>query len=479
MKRIFIRLLVIAIITGLISCNAAPSTTPIPTDKPVPAIESPTASPNLISTNSIFLPTSVFSGPFPTGTPYPTAQTVKAGAVALIAGDWQNNKLDSLWVANVDGSGEKELISTIDDSQYRPDSLKWSTNGKWISYESGNDIWLVSPDGSINRKISSSFNKDTMLLSYEWSPDSSRIAYIRWESAQQSNEQHFVLSILDIASERVSVLAEYDVHTNWSFVSWSPDGQYLLYTRDNSFYVAEATSGKTVRIISGRNPNCMGSAGIHRLMWSPNSEWFYYIHSGTGTAGIWSCVGGLDGSIHNVAQGNQSLPAWDNTGRYLYVVVVDSPPLRWEEPYEPDQRLLRYDAATQQVERLISFRETNANINIRSVSVSPDGHTLETHTAIRPTGETFLLLDPASMTASVYTTGLEIQTTRYLDDGTAWSSGSQKIVFYSGGLSTPDGVSIRDYVAFYTLDVHTGKTSAISGEHWMKDWVASPPVAAP
>src|SRR5258708_4156348 len=88
-------------------------------------------------------------------TPYPKAQAVSNNSVAFVAGDPQHQTLtSSLWIANIDGSGERELVEDVDTSDWQraATELKWSPNGKWISYMSAADLWLTAPDGTINKR---------------------------------------------------------------------------------------------------------------------------------------------------------------------------------------------------------------------------------------------------------------------------------------------------------------------------------------
>lgn len=116
----FALLAVLALV--LSSCGTTPPAAPttptlLPTQQTVipTNIIYPTFTPAPVET-AISYPTLT---PLPTEIPYPTASVVNANAVAFIARD--NNSLDtSLWVANVDGSGEKKLVDIIynEDSYY-------------------------------------------------------------------------------------------------------------------------------------------------------------------------------------------------------------------------------------------------------------------------------------------------------------------------------------------------------------------------
>ena len=176
--------------TILSACGPAPiapaiPTTPtlLPTQQTVipTNITYPTLTPSPFATARI----SPTLTPYPTAIPYPTASVVNANAVTFIENDKYYNY--SLWIANVDGSGERKLTD-IENNAERTSNylLKWSPDGKWIGYISGDDLWLISPDGLTKRKILSIQNTNQKIIrKYEWSPDSSKIAYIETHSSKE------------------------------------------------------------------------------------------------------------------------------------------------------------------------------------------------------------------------------------------------------------------------------------------------------
>lgn len=351
--------------------------------------------------------------------------------------------------------------------------LKWSPDGQWISYISGSDLWLVTPDGSIKKKILSPTNKDMeWIWSYDWSPDSSQIAYIQTNIDNVDPLQHFTVSILDLESGKMMALGEYENQS--IFVKWAPNGQYLILPNDTFYYVVEATSGKVIKIIPSKLEYGYGpAADVDLVTWSPNSQWFFQIHHGVGCAGMDSMVTGLDGANYSMDGGDtQSVPVWDKTGNYLYVVTRNLScliPTR-----EPNERLLRFSLKTKQAEPLLSLSGTHPSSLTWSISISPDGRTLETHAAIiLGNQQSFVILDLNSMSIIKYTVNLGISITRAFDSNTAWSSDNQHIVIFSEAYQ-PQNYMFLDHGSFYTLDIRTGKTVIISGDHRVTDWAVSP-----
>jgi hypothetical protein len=124
---------------------------------------------------------------------------------------------------------------------------------------------------------------------------------------------------------------------------------------------------------------------------------------------------------------------------------------------------MRYDVRTQKTESLLSLKELQQlnSYNYRqSVSISPDGRTLETHTQISDDQQSYILMDLESLVVEKFTSNF----------GCKWSTDSQNFIC----LSESNGYSV-----FHRMDIHTRETSIISGEHKMVSWIISPIATTP
>ena len=486
-KHFFLIALTIIIIAG-ISCSVSQTlnTSATPWETPVPTtytlLPSTLTALRPSSTPTILLfPTFT---PYPTNVPYPTAQAVSQNAVAFIANDWEHydNGPGSLWVANIDGSGERKLVNNIDELQtnvyYRTTAVTWSPNGKWISYISDGDLWIISPDDSIIREILPITDKNNeMIYTYQWSPDSSRIAYAQGVA---ENSPLITVGLIDIETGETSEISSYQASPPPIALAWSPDGRYLLLN-GAGFSVFDVTIRKVTKEIGG-GVNCYGYDG---LTWSPNSQWFYYLPRENGRfATSQICVAGLDGSNRQIDIGGTatSSPVWDKTGNYLYFSASNTDfNLATLPTY--DLRLMRYDVRTQTLERILSL---GTEPREWSISLSPDGRTLETHAAISDSQYSFIIIDLKSLSQTKYTVDyvdLKIHRTNEYFLETAWSPDSQNIILLAGDICTPNTVCIQHYGSFYTLNTKTGKidlfSSKFSGKFGMDEWAVSPAVANP
>ena len=233
-------------------------------------------------------------------------------------------------------------------------------------------MWVISPDGSIKRKLVSFPDKNIgQLYVYAWSYDSSQIAYVETHPYKKEGPAPITVGLLDLATDTISEISSHHPAGDPMPISWSPDGRYLVFAKDFSYVVYEAATRKVVQEIKSQY-GCW--IGWHT--WSPNSKWFIHTHSGTGAP--WTCVSGLDGSNREIhINGAIFLPAWDKTGNILYLAAQTSN-LRNEPNIDTEHQLLRYDVRKQETKILLSFKEKASPYQYMwTVSISPDGNTLE------------------------------------------------------------------------------------------------------
>ncbi len=445
----------------------------IPETQPPAATQPPTDIPSPTPT---MLP--ILGLPYSTPIPYPTASVVKSNAVAFVAQDWQKHGPSSLWVANVDGSGERKIVDSIDELDnglyVKFVAPKWSPDGKWIGYISSGDLWIVSPDGSTPRKILSVSGKDKELIyNYKWSPDSLQIAYAKGDI---SDAPPLTVGIIDVATGETSEIVSYQSPPTPITLSWSPDGHYLLLSKYGSFFVVNVATRKiTAELKSNVCP-----VYHHGIEWSPNGKWFYHIQVGNGRFSTMQiCVVGLNGSSHYIEINGTatSYPVWDKAGDFLYFVVSNTNFSITPIP-DYDLRLMRYNAKTQKLERVLSLgKEPNA----WAVSISPNKQILEMHITYPESQPTFIFMDMQSLSTTKFNVDLEIPITVAFRYETAWSPDSKNIIIFSGTTHTPDGAGVQPYGAFYALNSQTGKVTIFSGSHNIElgEWVVSPIATTP
>jgi Tol biopolymer transport system component len=440
-KRYFLLVGILAFISLVgVTCSIYSENSPIAALTSVSVTQPPTDVPTQTA-----IPTSIPLRPiFPTSPtampPYPTASVVKTNAVAFIAEN-------ALWVANVDGSGERKLTDIQNNESWTSSYLlKWSPDGKWISFISGNNLWVISPDGSTSRKVievSEADNKNK-IWSYSWSPEGSEIAYI------QTIKGKPIPRLLNLGTGDVSDLP---ISTDQLSLSWSPDGRYILLNTYTSLTIFEASTGKVLKEIKLDCPVWRGG-----LTWSPNSEWAYHpAYAGSGEYSMGVCVNGRDGSNSDAHINSSSrLPVWDKTGNFLYFTARAT---NTSSIMEANHRLLRYDVRTHETKQILSLEP-----GIWSVSISPNGHVLEMDSTISENRQLFIFLDLTSLSTTRFEISAIPDSARF-DDITVWSADNQNLILLSG--------------EFYRLNSQTGKTTIFSGKHSVEYWAVSPIATSP
>jgi len=145
---------------------------------------------------------------------------------------------------------------------------KASPDGKLIAYtkpktegEAAFHLWLANPDGSDERELAS---ED--VTSFTWSPDSRSIAYSSFERMKAA--------IVDVATagERELPLAE----GNYQVASWSPDGAGLALVRTAAFPHADLVVFDIAEQSSAIVATAIDSPSAALPAWSPDSRMLLY-----------------------------------------------------------------------------------------------------------------------------------------------------------------------------------------------------------
>jgi Tol biopolymer transport system component len=83
----------------------------------------------------------------------------------------------NLWVANADGTKRRVLLDDELSDADHIRALTWSPDGEWLAFTTDASLYLVRPDGTgLRRVVSRGFVRAPAV---QWSPDGSRIAYLR------------------------------------------------------------------------------------------------------------------------------------------------------------------------------------------------------------------------------------------------------------------------------------------------------------
>ena len=125
-----------------------------------------------------------------------------------------------------------------------------------------------------------------------------------------------------------------------------------------------------------------------------------------------------------------------------------------------EEWLMRYDVRTQKAERLLPLREQQSYGYIGSVSISPDGNTLEIHTQTSESQIDYVFIDLKSFSVKNLT----------LDSICTWSADSKNFIC---------ALQSNNYLTFYKFNIETKETNIFSGEHLIESWRVSPIATTP
>ena len=106
-----------------------------------------------------------------------------------------------------------------------PPPLGVAGNGL-IAFDDGGDIWVVNPDGTGRRQLTSGPEWEVEPV---WSQDGTHIAY--WSEPDSKQESTAALMVMDADGSDVRTLADDLTLTRWNTrPSWSHDGRFLAYS---------------------------------------------------------------------------------------------------------------------------------------------------------------------------------------------------------------------------------------------------------
>lgn len=151
-------------------------------------------------------------------------------------------------------------VRRLTHGRYRDLSPQWSPDGSRIAFirdhlrGSGDDeLWVMRPNGSDKRKV----HEARAIGSLEWSPDASRLVVGIWEGGDRE------LYVVDVCDGGVTQLTHTPDEDEWS-PSWSPDGELIAYAAERSW------DDVNVYVI---RPDGSGRTALTDDGWSSAPEW--------------------------------------------------------------------------------------------------------------------------------------------------------------------------------------------------------------
>ncbi|MFN0068089.1 MAG: PDZ domain-containing protein [Limisphaerales bacterium] len=125
----------------------------------------------------------------------------------------------------------------------------WSPDGRWVAYvsdQSGEDEVWIRPQDGLGEPKQLTTGGDTYKYDVLWSPDSKRIAW---------NDKKNRLQFVDVESKEVTLAAQSEAWEIREF-AWSPDSQWLAYTKPEvrrfpNIYLHSLATKESVQVTDG------------------------------------------------------------------------------------------------------------------------------------------------------------------------------------------------------------------------------------
>ena len=131
-----------------------------------------------------------------------------------------------------DISGRDGLISNGDVA------FEWSADSSKIAYLSNQDsssvreLYVSTPDASVNEKLSGSLGSGQGITEYEWSPDSMTVAYIANQDTSGIREIYASDAMAPVNNRKLNPTLVTGGNVDDDFLQWSDDSSRVLYLAD-------------------------------------------------------------------------------------------------------------------------------------------------------------------------------------------------------------------------------------------------------
>jgi Tol biopolymer transport system component len=199
-----------------------------------------------------------------------------------------------VYVVNVDGTGRTLIRSGVASCP------QWSPDGTRIALDEDDGILIVSPDGSVLRRLAR-----LSPGAFDWSPDGRSFLV-------SSYDRGGGLFVMDVAGTRVRSVSDRKPF----LVAWSPTGRQIALVDDDVLYVTAANGGRERRL---------STANGYTLAWSPDGRQIAFGDRVDGDQEVF--VIGADGSgrtnLSN-AKGGDLSPDWSPDGSKIAYIHFSS-----------------------------------------------------------------------------------------------------------------------------------------------------------
>jgi TolB protein len=202
-------------------------------------------------------------------------------------------------------------VRTLTDNDVVDYDTRWSPDGSRIAFirhtsSFGGDVFVMTADGSDATNLTRNDDHDVQPA---WSPDGKQLVFVSYRNDDDSDGDLFLMNVDGTSQQRLTVSDATDVHPDWS-----PDGTKIAFARDprgggndGDVWVVNADG-------TDAHPLTSDPADEGEPMWSPDSRKVLFVRETSGRTEI--RIMNADGSQRPLIVDSVDVaePAWSANG---------------------------------------------------------------------------------------------------------------------------------------------------------------------
>ncbi len=208
-------------------------------------------------------------------------------------------------------------IISLDSMQFR--GVGASPDGRWLTVEAGNEIWIMPADGHAKptRLLSAGYTDKSPI----WFPSGERLAFLSDRASRDGSHRTYVMTVAIDPRTGTATSTPRQISTDETPVIGpvSPDGKWVAYIapNENAWKAVPATGGTARTLLKNM-------ATRPALMWSRDAKTIYFAEGTWGITppphGVWYRVSVNGGEETRAYQNAAAMPYFPNTDLHIALV---------------------------------------------------------------------------------------------------------------------------------------------------------------